>query len=40
MGLDDIRIFRPVENIVRLQTIREFEVKGHSIPDHFQNHLS
>lgn len=40
MGLDEIRIFRPVENTVCLWTIREHEVKGQSIPDYFQNHLS
>ena len=40
MGLDDIRIFRQVENIVRLQTVREHEVKGQNIPDYFQNHVS
>ena len=40
MVLDDIRIFRQVENIVRLQTVREHEVKGQNIPDYFQNHVS
>ena len=29
-----------LENTVRLQTVREHEVKGQNIPDYFQNHLS
>ena len=29
-----------MENTVRLQTVREHEVKGQNIPDYFQNHLS
>ena len=40
MGLDEIRIFQQVENTVRLQTVKEHEVKGQNIPDYFQNHLS
>ena len=37
MGLDDVRIFPQVENSVRLQTVREHEVKGQNIPDYFQS---
>ena len=29
-----------MENTVRLQIVREHEVKGQNIPDYFQNHLS
>ena len=32
--------FNRWKNTVRLQTVREHEVKGQNIPDYFQTHLS